>query len=61
MPMWEVTFSIRNGPPGYSDTDYEYFVTNEKPTEDLIQEFRRKACSKYSAIRNTSWEVKEVK
>ena len=61
MPRWEVTFRIMNGPPGYCDIDYEYFVTNEEPTEDVIRELERKACSKYSAIRSTSWEVKELK
>ena len=61
MPRWEVTFRIINGPPGYCDTDYEYFVTKEEPTDDVIQELRHKACSKYTAIRSTSWEVKELK
>jgi hypothetical protein len=61
MSRWEVTFRIRNGPPGYCDTDYEYFVTEEEPAEDVIQELRNKACSSYTAIRHTSWEVKELK
>ncbi len=60
MPRWEVTFRIINGPPGYCDTDYEYFVTKEEPTDEVIQKLSNQACSKYTAIRNTSWEVKEL-
>ena len=60
MPRWQVTFEIRNGPPGYADTDYESFVTEAEPTKDVIETLRRKACDKFTHIRSTSWEVTQI-
>ena len=42
------TVEVMNGPPGFCDADYEYFFTDEFPTEGEMEEFEREACSKYN-------------
>ena len=49
--MYLTTICVRNGPPGYCDTDYEYLYTEDVPTEEFIQEFIRATCSHYTHVR----------
>ena len=45
------TVVVRNGPPGFCDSDYEYFCTDKFPTQCELEEFEREACSKYTYVR----------
>ena len=49
--MYLTTICVRNGPPGYCDTDYEYLYTEDAPTEKFIEQFIRDACSHYTHVR----------
>ena len=56
------TVVVRSGPPGYCDSDYEYFCTDEYPTECELDEFERETCSKYNIfhVRSVEWFVEVV-
>ena len=56
------TVVVRSGPPGYCDLDYEYFCTDEYPTECELDEFEREACSKNNIfhVRSVEWFVEMV-
>ena len=54
------TVVVRNGPPGYCDSDYEYFYTEEYPTKCELEEFENTACQKISHVRNTQVYTKMV-
>ena len=56
--MYLTTVSIRNGPVGYADTDYEYLYTDEEPTDEVISQFIREKCSHYTYIRYTKYETR---
>jgi len=46
--MYLTTISVRNGPPGYCDTDYEYLYTTEFPTEEEFVQFVCESCKHYT-------------
>ena len=54
------TVVVRNGPPGYCDSDYEYFFTEEYPTECELKEFERTACHKFFHVRSVQVYVDAV-
>ncbi len=55
-----ITVVVRNGPPGYCDSDYEYFFTDEYPTECELKEFERTAGHKFSHVRSVQVHVDAV-
>ena len=50
--MYLTTINVRNGPPGYCDTDYEYLYTSEFPTEEEFVQFVCESCKHYTHVRN---------
>ena len=52
--MSMTTLRTRSGPPGLSDTDYEYLYTDEPPTEEELRDFARRASQSCSDVRWTS-------
>ena len=55
------TVTIRNGLPGYADSDYEYFYTAEHPTECELEQFEREACRGYFNVRSIKVHTEMVK
>ena len=57
------TVNVGNGPPGYFDVDYEYFYTDEYPTECELRQFENEAAQKYSMfhVRYTTVHTEMVK
>ena len=58
---WVTTVKVFNGPPGYCDSDCEYFFTQEYPTTSQLQQFDHEACSKFFNVRNSIVQVDPVK
>ena len=52
MPYF-TTVKVRNGPPGYADTDYEYLTTDQEPSKAEINA----CCSRYTHVRNITWDT----
>ena len=55
------TVKVFNGPPGYCDSDCEYFFTEHYPTKSELEKFDREACSKFFHVRNSRVQVDAVK
>ena len=51
------TVVVRNGPPGYCDSDYEYFFTEEYPTDCELEEFKRTVCHRHQMFHVRSAKV----
>ena len=57
---WVTTVKVFNGPPGYCDSDCEYFFTEDYPSKSQLEEFDHKACSMFFQVRNSVVQVDPV-
>ena len=51
--MFLTTIVILNEPPGFCDSDTEYFYTAKHPTKRELEQFAKTCYNSYSHIRKT--------